>query len=54
MNKGYLTIESVLSVLALLLILEMIGVITQLRYKDHYQFLEGSSTCDINCLLTQE
>lgn len=54
MTKGYLTIEAVFSVLALLLILELITTISQLRVPKRYTFMEGGPSCDIECLLYLE
>lgn len=54
MNKGYLTIEAVISVLTLYLVLELISAISQLRQPYRYTFLEGGASCDIECLLYQE
>lgn len=54
MNKGFMTIEAVLTLLALLMILEMISTVSSNRISKRYTFLEGSPTCDIECLLLQE
>lgn len=54
MNKGYLTIEAVLIVLALVILLEMIANVGQQRSSQRYTFLNGPPSCDIECLLSQE
>lgn len=54
MNKGYLTIEAVLSVLGLVIVLEMIASVSLQRSSQRYAFLDGPPSCDIECLLSQE
>jgi uncharacterized membrane protein YcaP (DUF421 family) len=52
--RGSTTIEAALAALIILLILEL-WVSTLQQWPTHlYQFLEGSPTCDIDCLLAPE
>lgn len=52
--RGHMTIEAVLVVLIFFLILEL-WVSVQLHWPiSLYQFLEGDTPCDIDCLLERD
>ena len=54
MSRGYLTIETALSIILVMMVLELILTIGQRRSEIEYTLLEGDSTCDVVCLLTLE
>ncbi len=54
MSRGYLTIETALSIILVMMVLELFVTIDQHRSELEYTLLEGDSTCDVVCLLTQE
>jgi hypothetical protein len=54
MSRGYLTIETALSIILVLMVLEVFLTLSQSRSDMEYSLLEGNSTCDVACLLAQE
>lgn len=54
MSRGYLTIETALSMILVMMMLELFLTISQNRNETVTTLLEGDPTCDVACLLKRE